>query len=250
MGGQRIRVLIVDDHQMVREGLKAMMETESDIVVVGEAADGAEALAKVQELVPDLVLMDTSMPGMDGLESTRRLRDLSPSTPVLMVSAHDNDAYVIQALRAGAAGYISKDSSRELLVEAVRAVSSGLVLTTPPFLRRTMERMMGPKGNGHFNGGPFVAESLTPREREVLTLMVEGLTNRKIGAHLDLAEDTVKRHVQALIAKFQASDRTEAAVKAVRAGIVSNENAPRFATDGGVLPFPSKLQPAGCVASS
>lgn len=215
-----IRVLIVDDHQMAREGLRAMIEGEEGIQVVGEASDGAEALAMAKEAAPNLVLMDIRMPKMDGLEATRRLKSLAPSISVVMVSVYDNDAYVIDAIRAGAAGYILKDVSRDLLVHTVKAVSAGGILLKSTLLRRALASVTTAQAECRGDDSTLLAEALSCREKDVLPLMVEGLTNKQIAARLSLAEDTVKKHVQTLIAKFQASDRTQAAVKAVRAGLV------------------------------
>lgn len=215
-----ISVLIVDDHQMAREGLRAMVEGEDDIIVVGEASDGAEALARAQELLPNVVLMDIRMPKMDGLEATRRLKSLLPTISVVMVSMYDDDAYIIDAIRVGAAGYILKDVSRDLLVHTVRAVSAGGVLLKSTLLRRAMESVASHRVQEEEDASAIAAEGLTSREQDVLRLVVEGMTNKAIANRLNLAEDTVKKHVQSLIAKLKVSDRTQAAVRAVRAGMV------------------------------
>ncbi len=216
-----IRIMIVDDHQVVREGLKAMIDQEEDISVVGEASDGPEALAMARELTPNVVLMDIRMPKMDGLEATRRLKGESPDTAVIMISVYDNEAYVVDAIRAGAAGYILKDVSRELLIHTVKAVNAGGVLHRSSLLRRALESVAAPRITEQPAAPGPMLEALSGRETDVLGLMVEGLTNKQIGAHLSLAEDTVKKHVQSVIAKLQASDRTQAAVKAVRAGLIA-----------------------------
>lgn len=229
-----IKVLIVDDHPVVREGLRAMIEGEEDVRVVGEASDGAEALARAQELLPTVVLMDIRMPKMDGLEATRRLKVLSPSTSVIMISIYDNDAHVIDAIRAGAAGYILKDVSRDLLVHTVKAVSAGGMLLKSSLLRRALESATFPQVKGMERAAGLFPETLSGREQEVLGLLVEGLTNKQIAARLSLAGDTVKKHVQSLIAKLQVADRTQAAVKAVRAGMV-----PQMGEEGESSPPPS-----------
>ncbi|MBI2848790.1 MAG: response regulator transcription factor [Chloroflexi bacterium] len=215
-----IRVLIVDDHQIVREGLRAMMAEAEGISVVGEAGDGEEAIAMAQELAPSLVLMDIRMPKMDGLEVTRRLKSLFPTISVVIISVYDDEAYIVDAIRAGAAGYILKDVSKDLLVHTLKAVSAGGVLLKSTLLRRALESMPRSPREDLREDSTLITEAITPREHDVLRLMVEGLTNRQIAAHLSLAEDTVKKHVQSLIAKLQSSDRTQAAVKAVRAGLV------------------------------
>lgn len=216
-----IRVLIVDDHEVVREGLRAMIEDEEGIQVIGEAGDGAEALAIARELNPDLVLMDIQMPRLDGVETTRRLKTLLPKTSVVMISVFDDDSHVIEAIRAGAAGYILKDCSRDLLVHTVMAVSAGGVLLKSELLQKALESIAShhTQGAGEIPAG---ADTLTAREIDVLKLIVEGLTNKQIALELHLSEDTVKKHVQNLIAKLKASDRTQAAVKAVRSGIVKD----------------------------
>lgn len=219
-----ITVLIVDDHQVVRAGLRSMIEDEKGITVVGEAGDGEEALAMVKELSPTLVLMDIEMPKMNGLEATRLIKSVAPTTSVVMISGYDKESYVIEAIRAGAAGYVLKDVSRDLLVNMVKAVSAGGELLASTMLRRALEHVVASQPESHQEGVGSLADSISPREHEVLDLMVEGLTNKQIASHLSLAEDTVKKHVQSVIAKLQASDRTQAAVKAVRAGLVSGLN--------------------------
>ncbi|MDP2661244.1 MAG: response regulator transcription factor [Dehalococcoidia bacterium] len=217
---ENIRVLIADDHQVVREGLRAMIEDEGDIQVVGEAADGMEALAALKEADPSVVLMDIRMPRMDGLEATRQLRSKYPSVSVIMISVYDNDAYVVDAIRAGASGYLLKDVSKDLLVHTIRAVSAGGVLLKSSLLRRALDSVANTQAEAKTEALNLIAETMSDREKGVLRLMVDGLTNKKIAAHLNLSEDTVKKHVQSLIGKLQASDRTQAAVKAVRAGLV------------------------------
>lgn len=215
-----IKVLIADDHQLVREGIRAMIAEEEGIQVVGEASDGAEALALAEKLSPDLVLMDIRMPKMDGLEAARRIKGLSPSPLVVMISVYDNDAYVLDAILAGAAGYILKDASRELLVHTIKAVSAGGVLLESPLLHRALGGSTPRWAGGRQDGSRPFPEALSGREMDVLRLVTEGLTNKQIAARLSLAGDTVKKHVQSLIAKLQAADRTQAAVKAIRAGLV------------------------------
>lgn len=219
---ETIKILIVDDHQLVREGLKAMIGNEDDVRVVGEASDGTEALVMARELAPNLVLMDIRMPKMDGLEAARRLKRDFPDTSVIMISIYDNEAYVTDAIRAGAAGYLLKDVSRDLLIHTIKAVRAGGVLLKSSLLRRAMEGLTAPQIQEQQYVPCPRLEALSSREMDVLRLLVEGLTNKQIAAHLCLAEDTVKKHVQSVIAKLQAVDRTQAAVKAVRAGLISS----------------------------
>ncbi len=217
---ENIRVLIADDHQLVREGLRAMIEGEEDIEVVGEAADGTEVLTMAEQIDPTVILMDIRMPEVDGLEATRRLRNLYPTVSVIMISIYDNDTYIVDAIRAGASGYILKDVSRDLLVHTIKAVSAGGVLLKSTLLRRALDSVANSQAEAEIEAITLVAEAMSDREMGVLRLMVDGFTNKQIAAQLCLAEDTVKKHVQSLIGKLQASDRTQAAVKAVRAGLV------------------------------
>ncbi|MCL4534999.1 MAG: response regulator transcription factor [Bacteroidetes bacterium] len=224
---QRIRVLLADDHQMVREGIRAMLETAEDIEVVGEATNGLEALSAVAECNPHLVLMDLRMPVMDGVEATRRLKREFPEVAVIILTGYTGDSYVVEAVKAGASGYLLKGASKSLLVNSIRAVYSGGALLDTSLLQGAVtgshagdsgpaqEQTTGTAGTGQEMG------RLTPREREVLALMVEGQTNKEIAASLSVAQDTVKKHVQNIITKLGANDRTDAAVRAIRAGLVS-----------------------------
>ena len=219
---KRISVLIVDDHPVVREGLRAMLATDEAVEVVGEAGDGAEGVAKTAEHEPDVVLMDIRMPNLDGIEATRRIKAQNPATAVIVLTMYDNDAYVIDAVRAGAGGYLLKDASRDLLVSTIRAVHCGGTLIKTALLREAIAGLVDTaaersKENSQATEG---LEELTPREREVLPLLAEGCTNKEIGRQLVVTEDTAKKHVQSIIAKFGASDRTHAVMKAARAGLV------------------------------
>lgn len=222
----RITVLLVDDHPVVREGLQAMLETTGDIAVVGQAGDGLEAVAQVAEHRPQVVLMDLRMPSMDGLEATRRIKREFPETSVIVLTVYEKDAFVVGAVRAGASGYLLKDASRELLIHAIHAAQSGGMLIRSSLLRQAMAQFDEAKdadfglplpGVGDLEPG----DPLTTREQEVLCLLVEGSTNKEIGQALFMSEDTVKKHVQSIIAKLGTSDRTQAAVRAVRLGLVA-----------------------------
>jgi len=217
-----IRLLIVDDHPVVREGLRTMLSTDQTIEIVGEASDGAEAVAIIAEEKPNVVLMDIRMPNMDGIEATRRIKDEYPSTSVIVLTMYDNDAYVIDAVRAGASGYLLKDVSRELLLHTVRTVSSGATLIKTGLLYEAISSLVASK-NGNQKSEVSATEgleTLTPREQEVLKLVVDGRTNKEIGKALGIVEDTVKKHMQSILAKLDASSRTDAAMKAARAGVI------------------------------
>jgi len=219
---ETIKVLIADDHPVVREGVRAMLQTDGGIEVVDEASDGLEALAKTGECQPSVVLMDIVMPNLDGLEATRRIKQQYPSISVIMLTIYDDKAFVIDAIQAGAGGYLLKDASRDFLCHTIRAVNSGGILIKTSLLREAVATLIDsvpgfPKEAATALTG---VEELTSREQEVLKLLVEGRTNREIAKELSIAEETAKKHVQNIIAKLGASDRTQAAVKAVRMGLV------------------------------
>ena len=219
---EKVRILIVDDYPMVREGLRTMLSTDQSVEVVGEASDGAEAVAVVAEKEPNVVLMDIRMPNMDGIEATRRIKDKHPSISVIVLTMYDNDAHVIDAVRAGASGYLLKDTSRELLLHTIRTVSSGATLIKTNLLYEAISSLVTSR-NGHQKPGVSASEgleALTGREQEVLELVVDGRTNREIGRELGITEDTVKKHMQSILAKLDATSRTSAIAKATRAGIV------------------------------
>lgn len=218
-----ISVLIVDDHPVVRDGLKYMFHTSSRIRVVAEASTGLDALEKVRDFRPRVVLMDIRMPDMDGLESTRRIKEQFSETCVVMMTMHDDEGFVVEAVQAGAAGYLLKDAPREEICRTVEAAAGGDITVKASLLQRAMRSLQGPAGSQRL-APPQPRQSgvdeLTPREKSVLRLLVEGKTNREIGAALFISEDTAKKHVQGIIAKLRASDRTSAAVTAVRLGLV------------------------------
>ncbi|GAB2929881.1 response regulator [Streptomyces mayteni] len=213
-----IRVLIVDDHQVVRRGLRTFLEVQDDIEVVGEAADGAAGVERAEELRPDVVLMDVKMPGTDGVEALGRLSELGNPARVLVVTSFTERRTVIPALRAGAAGYVHKDIDPEALAGAIRAVHAGHVLLQPEVAGALLAQE-APGGNSGRAG------SLTDREREVLALIARGRSNREIARALVLSEKTVKTHVSNILMKLDLADRTQAALWAVRHGI-SDENRP------------------------
>jgi len=224
----KINVLLADDHLMVRQGLRAMLATAPDIEVVAEAGDGLEAIEKAKEHRPHVVLMDLRMPNLDGLTATRRIKSQFASMSVIVVTIYDNDAYVVDAIRAGAGGYLLKDASKDLLLHTIRAVNSGGMLIKTSLLRKAMLDLADASGGQ--SSRKYVRSKarngLTAREHAVLHLVIQGQTNKEIGGTLCISEDTAKKHVQSILSKLDVSDRTQAAVKAVRAGIVepfSNE---------------------------
>ncbi|MCZ0210968.1 response regulator [Streptomyces achromogenes] len=210
--GEPIKVLLVDDHQVVRRGLRTFLEVQDDIEVVGEAADGAGGVARAEELRPDVVLMDIKMPGMDGIDALRRLRELGNPARVLIVTSFTEQRTVVPALRAGAAGYVYKDVDPDALAGAIRSVHAGHVLLQPEVADALLAREEA--GGGQGRGG-----SLTEREREVLGLIADGRSNREIARVLVLSEKTVKTHVSNILMKLDLADRTQAALWAVRHGV-------------------------------
>ncbi|MFI0224357.1 response regulator [Streptomyces lydicus] len=207
-----IHVLLVDDHQVVRRGLRTFLEVQTDIEVVGEAADGAEGIAAAEQLRPDVVLMDVKMPGTDGIEALRKLRELDNPARVLVVTSFTEQRTVVPALRAGAAGYVYKDIDPEALAAAIRSVHAGHVVLQPEVAGALLSQEEG-------NGGQGRGTSLTDRENEVLALIADGRSNREIARALVLSEKTVKTHVSNILMKLDLADRTQAALWAVRHGI-------------------------------
>lgn len=220
----KIKVVLVDDHPVVREGLRTMLSTAPDIEVVAEAGDGLEALEKANEHRPQVVLMDLRMPNLNGIEATRRIKSQLPSTSVIVLTIYDNDAYVVDAVRAGAGGYLLKDASKDLLVHTIRAVNSGGMLIKTSLLREAMLNLSDAAGDQPKEklGNSTALDGLTQRERDVLLLVIRGRSNKEIGQALSISEDTAKKHVQTIMLKMGVSDRTQAAVKAVRAGLVES----------------------------
>ncbi|MFJ2746339.1 response regulator [Streptomyces sp. NPDC087440] len=208
----KIRVLLVDDHQVVRRGLRTFLEIQDDIEVVGEAGDGAEGVAQAESLRPDVVLMDIKMPGTDGIEALRRLRELANPAKVLIVTSFTEQRTVVPALRAGASGYVYKDVDPDALAGAIRSVHAGHVLLQPEVAGALLAQDDPHSGQGR-------STSLTEREREVLSLIADGRSNREIARALVLSEKTVKTHVSNILMKLDLADRTQAALYAVRHGL-------------------------------
>ncbi|WP_328945374.1 response regulator transcription factor [Streptomyces sp. NBC_00250] len=214
MADRQIRVLLVDDHQVVRRGLRTFLEVQDDIEVVGEASDGAEGVARAEELRPDVVLMDVKMPGTDGIEALKRLRELDNPAKVLVVTSFTEQRTVVPALRAGASGYVYKDIDPDALAGAIRSVHAGHVLLQPEVAGALLAQ-----DDSH--GGTGRGSTLTEREREVLGLIADGRSNREIARALVLSEKTVKTHVSNILMKLDLADRTQAALWAVRHGLTN-----------------------------
>ena len=206
-----IRILLVDDHNVVRQGLRLFLKFDPDLEVVGEASDGAEALSLARELKPDVVLMDLLMPGMDGIAATAAIRRELPETEVLALTSVLEDASVLGAVRAGAIGYLLKDTQAEALCQAIKAAAAGQVQLTPKAAARLMQAVSAP-------GSP---EALTERETEVLRLLAQGQSNKQIARSLNNTEKTIKTHVSRILSKLGVQSRTQATLYAIRVGLVS-----------------------------
>jgi DNA-binding NarL/FixJ family response regulator len=213
-----IRVLLAEDQALVRDGLRMMLAAEPDIEVVGEAADGKQALELVRRLVPDVALMDVRMPELNGIEATRRLAAAGSPVRVLVLTTFDLDEYVYEAMRAGASGFLLKDARREQLAAAIRAVSAGEMLIDPAVTRRLVEDFC--RRPPPTTGIPAAAEELTERELEVARAVARGLTNAQIAGDLYLGETTVKTHIANILAKLNLRDRVQIVVFAYETGLV------------------------------
>ncbi|MGI5456552.1 response regulator [Streptomyces sp. CA-249302] len=219
MTSSPIRVLIADDQQMVRQGFTVLLNTQPGIEVIGQAVDGQEAVDRVRELSPDVVLMDIRMPELNGIEATRRITGERPDIRVLVLTTFDLDEYVYEALRAGASGFLLKDASAEKLAEAVRVVAAGDALLAPGITRRLIAQFSRLDDRPRAPLKDRVGD-LTERETEVLALIAQGLSNAEIAERLVVAEQTVKTHVGRILVKLGLRDRTQAAVFAYESGLV------------------------------
>jgi DNA-binding NarL/FixJ family response regulator len=219
------RILIADDEALVRGGLRMILEGQPDLEVVGEASDGSEALSRAQELMPDLVLMDIRMPGLDGLTATRSLlAKPEPAPKVLVLTTFDLDEYVYEAIRAGASGFLLKSAPPQQLIEGVRTVMAGDALLAPEITRRLLDRFTRrPPPSG---GAPPELAELTQRELEVLRLIADGRSNGEIAGALVLSEATVKSHVNHILTKLRLRDRVQAVVLAYRSGLMDADPGP------------------------
>ncbi len=222
---ERIKVLIADDHRVVREGLAAILKTKENIVVVGEAQDGQEAVEKARSLLPDVVLMDVSMPRMTGVEATRQLKREFPHMGIIALTMYDEQQYIFDLVRAGATGYLLKDTDSAQIVAAIRAVYRGESLIHPSVASKILaEFSLMSQKKGKKSG--WMEHDLSEREITVLKLVAEGKTNKEIANALDLSEKTVKNHVRNIFHKLQVYDRTQAAILAIRKGLIELEPKP------------------------
>ena len=216
-----IRIVVADDHETVRAGFAALLDTQPDLTVVGTAADGAEAVRVGHELRPDVVLMDVRMPRMDGIEATHQLVGTDSSGPrILILTTFDLDQYVFDALRAGASGFLLKDVPAERLFEAVRVIAAGDALLAPSVTRRLISEFVH-RDPTRAASTTTTLQLLTPRETDVLCLIAEGLSNREIAARLVVTEETIKTHVSRILTKLDLRDRTQAVVTAYESGLIT-----------------------------
>jgi DNA-binding NarL/FixJ family response regulator len=228
---QVTRVVIADDHSLFREGVASLIARSDDIVLVGEAATGAEALRLTEELLPDIVLMDINMPDMDGIAATRAIVQCCPHVGILMLTMFEDDESVFSALQAGARGYVLKDADRGTLLRAIRAVARGETLLSPSVAQRVLEQFTGARRSAEATpqptppnppAAPAIAglfSELTSREREVLRLIAQGLRNRDIAEQLVISEKTVQNHISNIFSKLQVNDRSQAIVRALQGGL-------------------------------
>ncbi len=219
MKHHRTSILIADDHEVVRNGIRSYLETITDFHVVGEASSGEEALSMVAELIPDIVLLDLIMPGMDGIETTRRVKQTSPRTQVVVLTSYHEDVHIFPALKAGAISYILKDMKMEKLVDVLHRAVQGEVTLHPRVAARVLQNIRGENGEEQ----PLFTE-LTDRETDVLKLIAGGLTNSQIAEKLVISENTAKGHVSNILSKLHLADRTQVAVYAWQQGIVNRNN--------------------------
>jgi DNA-binding NarL/FixJ family response regulator len=210
----KMKILIADDHPVVREGLVTMLSRENDIEVVGEAQNGKVAIEKARELKPDIVLMDLRMPEVDGIEAIRRIKSENPQVKFIVLTTYDNDEYIFKGIEAGARAYLLKDAPRAELFKAIRAVSRGESLIEPAIAGKVLDRF------AELSRQTQSPEALSERELEVLTLIAKGTSNKLIATNLNIGESTVKTHIQSIFHKLNVSDRTEAVTEAIKKGIV------------------------------
>lgn len=212
-----LRVLLVDDHEIVRTGLRLLFQAEPDILIVGEAGSGEAAIAAVTALKPDVVVMDIAMPGMNGIEATRQIKAVSPETAVLALTMHEEEPYFFQMLEAGASGYVPKRAAADDLISAIRIVAQGQVFLYPSLARLLVQDYLQRETADQ----PAQSDPLTPREREVLSLIAEGLTNREIAEALVISVKTVDRHRENIMHKLNLHNRVELVKYAIAKGLIT-----------------------------
>lgn len=207
-----ISILLVDDHALVREGTHALLQQDPNLQVIGEGRDGLQAIELCESLTPDLVIMDVNMPNMGGIEATRQIKRLCPRVAVLGLSAHDDEAFVMALLEAGAAGYLLKDAPGQDLIDAIYAAKRGESVIAPQLTQMILKRVR--------QGSEQKTESLTEREREVLLLAAKGFSNKEIAKKLEISPKTVEVHLSALFEKLEVASRTEAVIRSMKRGII------------------------------
>ena len=217
---EQIRLLLADDHAVVRSGLRLLLEAQPDLVIVGEAENGAEAIRRTAELEPDVVLMDIEMPGMNGIEAARRIKAQSPGTSVLALTMYEDDQYFFEMLRAGASGYVPKRAAPDELATAIRAVSRGEVFLHPSLAGRLVQDYLQRRD---VEEQEPAADDLTPREQEVLTLIAQGLSNNEIADQLVISAKTVDRHRENIMRKLNLHNRVDLVKYALRKGLIDLE---------------------------
>ncbi len=229
---EMIRVVLVDDHTLFREGVASLLERAGDVALVGEAGTGEEAIRLADELLPDIVLMDLKMPGIGGIEATRAIVGRNPHIGVIMLTMFEDDESVFAALKAGARGYVLKDADRGVLLRALRAVAQDEALLGAPVARRVLEQFAAPAPKAIASPPqsppqspptPALFQELTPRELEILRLIAQGLRNREIAARLVISEKTVGNHISNIFSKLQVNDRSQAILRALHSGIPLSE---------------------------
>ncbi len=225
----RTRILIADDHPLIREALGRVFSSQKDMEVVGEAADGGEAVELATKLKPDVLVMDIMMPKIDGLEASRRIKKLAPKVAILILTAYDDDSYVLGLLEAGAAGYLIKSARGQDLVDAVRSIRSGEFVLHPKIIEKLLHRAV--TGSVKVEQKKLV-EPLTPREKEILRLVASGMSNKEIADKLYLSLRTVKAHLSNIFNKMEVASRSEALVTALKLGIISLEDVAQEKVEG------------------
>jgi len=218
---EKIRILIADDHTLVREGTRQRLEREEDFEVVGEAGDGEEAVRLANQLKPDVAIMDVAMPNLNGIEATKRIKASRPATAILVLSAYDNDQYIYAALEAGANGYLLKNARGQQLVDAIRDVKAGEVVLDPHVARKVVQWFSSLSRGERVEGLP---DYVSDRELDVLKLAAKGMSNKEIAAELSLSVRTVQSHLGNIFDKLGVSSRTEAVLRAIKEGWISLEN--------------------------